>query len=75
MNMTLLHSLFFMSSRNADTKNGCVADYYEYGHVCIINQWKGWDEILQWVPCELKDHWQHGLLKRDMLWQKFPRDK
>ena len=47
MNMTLLHSLFFMSSRNADTKNGCVADYYEYGHVCIINQWKGWDEILQ----------------------------
>ena len=25
-----------MSSRNADTKNGCVADYYEYGHVCMI---------------------------------------
>ena len=36
--MTLLHSLFFVSSRNADTKNDYVADYYEYGHVCIINQ-------------------------------------
>ena len=35
--MTLLHSLFLMSSRNADTKNGCVADYYyEYGHVCMV---------------------------------------
>ena len=36
--MTILHRLFFMSSRKADTKNGRLADYYEYRHVCIINQ-------------------------------------
>ena len=48
-------------------------------HVCIINQWKGWEEILhdhEKILCDLKDHIidDMALLKRDMSWHKFRRD-
>ena len=34
--MTLLHTLFLRRHATQTLKNGCVADYYEYGHVCMI---------------------------------------
>ena len=70
-------------------ENGCLIDghlmqvqlYTEWddNYVCIINQWKGGEEILhdhEKILCDLKDHVidDTALLKRDMLWHKFRRD-
>ena len=40
---------------------------YDNNHVCIINQWKGGEEILhdhEKILCDLKDRRQHGLIKK-----------
>ena len=52
---------------------------WDDNHVCIINQWKGWEEILhdgmRKSPPRTERSYNTALLNRDMLWQKFPRDK
>ena len=52
---------------------------WDDNHVCIINQWKGGEEILHDHEKILRDLKGHviddtALLKRDMLWHKFRRD-
>ena len=48
---------------------------WDDNHVCIINQWNGWEEILhdgyyRWKsPCERKDQ-QHGFIKQTHAWTK-----
>ena len=52
---------------------------WDDNHVCTINQLKGGEEILhdhEKIPCDLKDHRQHGLIKkRYTLYQSFPEIK
>ena len=52
---------------------------WDDNHVCMINQWKGGEEILhdhEKILRDLKDHVidDTALLKRDMVWHKFRRD-